>query len=693
MTGMAHCRSMLCATILRNQGAPAIAALRVAALLALLAFPAAGRARTFELHADSLQSPLAQVKGLHVQLSVPDPAVAGLLRIDADVLVAPDYGYTFRNVHWDCPLTRDLQGGWRCEGDVRSGNANPMRLSLAIAPTTTIARLSGGRSTVGLLRYTATPDATRLVFEQVPVAWLGAFSATLWAEGRLQKGSLDGHLDIHVPAHGAVSVQGLLQWRGVALDTPDGRIAADALDADVQFGFSKIAAQRRIGVDITFHGGDLLAGSLFATLPKTPVAAYLGAIRSGEDDWMLQTLRLDDGTSLTAKGNARYSPTLGLRAMDLQLHSSDLGVARGRYLTGWLSPAGLADLQLRGGVQVDLAMDANGWRDVHARLLGVDAIDGKQRFAMHAIQGDLRWTASSQTAISDVSWNSAALFGIALGPARFGLNSQSRKLQLVGAAVVPLLGGNLRLDTFDLTASTAATGMRLVIGLTLQKLQVAQLAKVFGWPAFNGTLDGTLPAARYENEILSFDGGLSAQVFGGTLQIARLAMERPFGADPSLNADVTIKGFDLKALTSVFGFGEITGRLDGRISALRLLDWSPIAFDAELHSDDAAPDRRRISQRAITDLSNVGGGGLVGGLQSQALRLFHDFGYERLGLACKLANNICQMDGVGSAGTGYTIVEGSGLPHISVIGFERQVDWPTLVARLQAASHGTVIIK
>jgi hypothetical protein len=156
---------------------------------------------------------------------------------------------------------------------------------------------------------------------------------------------------------------------------------------------------------------------------------------------------------------------------------------------------------------------------------------------------------------------------------------------------------------------------------------------------------------------------------------------------------MTIKGFDLKALTEVFGFGEITGRLDGKIRDLRLLDWSPIAFDAELHSDDNAPDRRRISQRAVADLSSVGGGGFVGGLQAEALKLFQDFAYARLGLSCKLANNVCHMDGVGSAGAGYTIVEGSGLPHISVIGYEREVDWPTLVSRLRAATEGRVIVK
>ena len=46
------------------------------------------------------------------------------------------------------------------------------------------------------------------------------------------------------------------------------------------------------------------------------------------------------------------------------------------------------------------------------------------------------------------------------------------------------------------------------------------------------------------------------------------------------------------------------------------------------------------------------------------------------------------MDGLGSAGNGFIIVEGSGLPRLSVVGFNRRVDWPTLVERLKAASTG-----
>jgi hypothetical protein len=70
------------------------------------------------------------------------------------------------------------------------------------------------------------------------------------------------------------------------------------------------------------------------------------------------------------------------------------------------------------------------------------------------------------------------------------------------------------------------------------------------------------------------------------------------------------------------------------------------------------------------------------------MSFFDDFGYERIGMACKLRDNVCTMDGVAPAGDGYIIVQGSGLPRIQVVGFRRKVDWPTLVARLEAATSG-----
>ena len=48
------------------------------------------------------------------------------------------------------------------------------------------------------------------------------------------------------------------------------------------------------------------------------------------------------------------------------------------------------------------------------------------------------------------------------------------------------------------------------------------------------------------------------------------------------------------------------------------------------------------------------------------------------------------MSGLHSGNNAYTIVEGAGLPRQDVVGFNRQVDWPTLVERLAAVGSGDV---
>jgi hypothetical protein len=72
--------------------------------------------------------------------------------------------------------------------------------------------------------------------------------------------------------------------------------------------------------------------------------------------------------------------------------------------------------------------------------------------------------------------------------------------------------------------------------------------------------------------------------------------------------------------------------------------------------------------------------------------LFKTFDYARIGLSCTLARGVCRMGGIAPDPDpndhGYTIVQGSGLPRITVIGHQRAVDWATLVGRLKAVTEG-----
>src|SRR5207342_2621671 len=291
---------------------------------------------------------------------------------------------------------------------------------------------------------------------------------------------------------------------------------------------------------------------------------------------------------------------------------------------------------------------------------------------------------------SQLRWTGGQLYGLDFGAASVPIVSSDGELRLRDAVTLPALGGSLRFDGMTLRPPAGDDGADIRFGLSLDALDIGQLAKSLGWPAFQGQLSGRIPNARYSGERLVFDGGLTMQLFGGSVQASSLSLERPFGVAPSLTADLVLDGIDLQSLTGVFDFGSITGRLAGRIDALRLVDWSATAFDAELHTVKTHGVGQRISQRAVQNISSVGDASFASTLQSQLIGLFDDFGYSRIGISCRLSNEICAMGGLEGAGAGFTIVEGAGLPRLTVVGFNHRVDWPTLVERLAAVSKGDI---
>src|SRR3546814_13713061 len=127
----------------------------------------------------------------------------------------------------------------------------------------------------------------------------------------------------------------------------------------------------------------------------------------------------------------------------------------------------------------------------------------------------------------------------------------------------------------------------------MKVLQMVELSQSLGGPAFSGTLDGTIPVARYADDRLDFDGGLSMQVYDGRAEVTALSMERPFGVAPTLSADFALHDLDLLAITEGVAFGSISGRLEGHIDGLRRVAWSRVTVDAEL------PPVRRSEERRV----------------------------------------------------------------------------------------------
>ncbi len=645
------------------------------------------QARSLTAHIDRVDSAVANLRDVSVRLDWPDQAPQGELRLRARSIDAPSLGYRFDDLDWSCPLHRVGATGWVCAGEVRSGSGNAMQLSITLDGDELDAELARGGARIGVHRDGALPDATRIDLTRIPLVWTQALLAKAWPAARIGAGQGDARLTVRAPDDGPLQIVGPVSLQGAALDTEDGSIAAADLDAAVVVD-ARLGEFDRVLVDGRLAGGELLWGATYLGLEQRRVDLRLAAVHRDGEGWELPALYWNDPGILRVEGSAALDPHK-LDSVDLRLQSQDLAPLRGGYLSGWLGMAGLGELKLAGALDGSLRIRRGELEDAALRLHDVSVDDAEGRFSFAGLEGSIALSSGGPVA-SALQWREGALHGLAFGAARLPFNSDSGSLRLREAVTVPILGGKLRLDHFLLRPPAGEAGSALRFGLALEELDVGRLSTALDWPAFTGTLSGNIPDAQYHDEQLTLDGGLQMQLFGGRVAVSALSMERPFGVLPTLSADILLDDIDLMALTGAFDFGSISGKLDGSIAGLRLVGWEAVAFDARLVSDRQRGVRQRISQRAVQDLTSVGNASFVNSLQSQLIGFFDDFGYSRLGIGCKLINEVCTMEGLAPSGGGFVIVQGAGVPRLTVLGFNRRVDWPMLVERLAAVGTGEV---
>jgi hypothetical protein len=327
-------------------------------------------------------------------------------------------------------------------------------------------------------------------------------------------------------------------------------------------------------------------------------------------------------------------------------------------------------------VQLDLAVNNLAFSDA-SRDLKVDGVSS-----------EMHWTSglTGPPRLSWLSWEKSQGWGILGARSRLDFTAQDRTFRLVQSARLPFFDGALRINTLAVEA-IGTDAMSGVFDAIIEPISMAPIAKAFGLPEFTGKLAGTIPGLTYKDKVLSLQGNLEADVFGGHVVASNLRIREPLGAWPRLYGDVIARNLDLSLLTNTFKFGSITGRLDVDLIGLETFNWSPVAFDLSLATPKGDKSKHRISQRAVQNLSEFGGGGggVASVMQSPFLKLFDDFGYDRLGISCRLRNDICQMGGVGAVNGGFYILKGQGVPRIDIIGNNPLVDWPRFIAQVREA--------
>jgi hypothetical protein len=486
--------------------------------------------------------------------------------------------------------------------------------------------------------------------------------------------------------------------RGIGYDSKDGTLAASHIAADGTLKVFSETATTRVQLSAQLRGGETLVGPFYMKLPALPVSVMLDASVAGANV-QLHAFDWNDAGSLAfgANGDFSLADEHPLHALQVDLREARLDSAIDRYARSWLASKGYPELSGSGLLSGSLKFDRDGLQHLAFAAHAVDLHDGGGRFAFAGVEGGVDWEFHRDTPASSLAWRSIELLRIPLGSARAAFESRNGAIVLAQPLSVDVLGGQVRLETLSLQPRSPR-GDRYAGSFALVGLEMPQISAALGWPAFPGNLSGGIPEIEFSGDTIALHGGLDLYVFDGHLGVSGLALERPFGVAPSLAADIHFENFDLEQLTSAFSLGGMSGRLDGTIAGLRLLDWSPVALDAWLRTNGGG----RMSYKAVNDITTVGGGGgLSANLQTMALQIFDTFGYRALGMRCRLIDDVCAMGGIDplppvaptstdATDDGYTMVEGSGLPRIRIIGHRRRVDWPTLVRRLQEATHGQV---
>ncbi len=507
-------------------------------------------------------------------------------------------------------------------------------------------------------------------------------------------GTSSGGLALHWPAAGSASIVYDIAANGLGFDSPDGRFAGEDLGVRAA-GTIKFDDVLHAQVSGDIHAGALLIDNFYTSFSDSGLK-WGGRVSKKGSSLSLSNLSMGDGRSLEIKAEAELNldnplASLHYRVSHFELHFPE---AYERYIESMAAAWTLDGLTITGSLlwsgEGQGGAPGSGVLDV----LDLTIVDGKRgRFAVtglaaHILPGD-------QGVESRFSWRGLLLQRINLGAGAAAVKADPGQFSLASPLELDVLGGRLALEElhvrFPGNDAAVTTDPEIRLYATLDNMDMLQLSEALDWPSFSGSVSGKIPGVTLNDGVLAVEGQIEFKVFDGQILLSGLRVERPFGVLPSLAADLEARDLDLQQLTHTFSFGGISGRMSGFVHELRMLDWNPVAFDAWFGTPEQQAGSHKISRQAVNHLTTIGGGSATAALSGPLLKLFNNFSYKRLGLGCRLRNNICEVRGLDDDASSVLIMEGAGVPKIMIRAFNRQMDFATLVAGLTAASQGESI--
>lgn len=502
---------------------------------------------------------------------------------------------------------------------------------------------------------------------------------------KLKAGKIDVKLNAS-GSHALVNIFTLIgQFDGVSGQSKDGQLATEALVLG-----ATLNAQNNNGLwqwqgRIEFNGGALYAEPLY--LESTGPHITLDA----QGDWGASNEQIEIKSAnyrhakageLSGSATVRYKDGVSLEKAQFSLLSDNLQDLSAIYLKPLFEQTALQGVSLAGHLKADFSIDKQALTRLAATFDNLDINDVSGRGGVQGAAGRLNWSNDERfDQPSKIAWRQLQVHAVPLGPAGLSFLSRDHSIRLLKKTQLPLLDGAIAINQFSWLGRKQQDPEISFEG-DLNNVSLEQLTQALNWTPLSGTISGHIPRIEYSNKTLSLGGELIVKVFDGEVRVSNLASSGLFTNLTKFHGDLEIDNLDLDQLTGKFKFGGITGKLSGYVRQLYMENWRPVSFFAWLGTPENDDSRHRISQKAVQNIANIGGGGAADLLSKSFLRFFETFGYDKLGLGCYLHDGVCQLMGVEATESGYAIITGGGLPRIDVIGYNPRVDWNVLMERL-----------
>lgn len=495
------------------------------------------------------------------------------------------------------------------------------------------------------------------------------------------QGMLNGTLRVSGNGSGANALNAELQLAELGFSDASGLHAAEKLRGDIRFSALHNAGEWRWQGSLAWQSGALFWQPLYLS------GAHQLSASGRFDD---KSLKIEQAVAtLPEVGRVQFSAVVQQGVLqEGTLHGEKLALTKvfEVYAKPFLDKGALAESVLYGQADVDAQYSHGGLTALRLNLHEAGIADAAHRFALLGVNSEIDWR-SDAASNATITFAGGALLGAPLGAGQWQVSMHGLEFD-VPQATLPILDGKLDLRDFHLHQQDKAWHWHFAGSLS--PVSMERFSTAAGWPKMLGTLAGRIPNVSYDGNQISVEGALLFNVFDGTVVATQLKLKEAFGRAPRLSGNLMLRHLDLDLLTRTFSFGSMQGRLDGEVINLELQDWQPQRFEARVYSSDGDYPKK-ISQKAVQNISSLGGTGAAAALQRSYLGFFENFGYERIGWRCVLRNGICAMGGIDESNHGtYALIQGGGIPAISVMGYNRAVSWGELTTRLKRVTQGNV---